>query len=217
MREVFHQELGQVGRELSTMTDLAAAALRGASVALLDADMRRAHEVIRGDDAMRLLQEDFEGRVLELLARQSPVAGDLRLLVCALRAGADLERMSGLAVHLARTAERCHPACAVPEELAALITRMAASAAELADGASLLIAGQDASDLASLEVGDETVDRLHRELLRELLDPAAGYETQTAVDLTLVGRYYERFADHALAIARRLEFAATGEAAAGLS
>lgn len=217
MREVFHQELDQVGRELSTMTDLAAAALRGASVALLDADMRRAHEVIRGNDAMRLLQEDFDGRVVELIARQSPGAGDLRLLVCALRGSADLERMAGLAVHLARIAQRCHPRCAVPEELASLITRMAASAAELADAASLLIAGQDAADLPSLDVADETVDRLHRRLLRELLEPGAGYQPRTALELTLVGRCYERFTDHALALARRLEFAAAGGAGAGLS
>lgn len=212
MREVFHEELGQVSRELSTMTDLSAAALRGASVALLDADMCRVHEVYRGEDAMRCLQEDFESRVVDLLARQAPVAGDLRLLVSELRISSDLERMAGLAVHLARIAERRHPGSAVPEELSSLITRMAASAAELADAASHLVTGRSFETASALEARDDTVDRLHVELLRALLDPANGYRTQTVIDLTLAGRYYERFADHAVSIARRLDFAFTGEA-----
>lgn len=213
MREVFHEELGQVERDLSTMADLAAAALRGASVALLDADMHRANEVIRGEGAMRQLQDDLEAQVLDHLSTpgEQQAAAELHLLVASLRMGADLEHMAALAVQLARIAERCHPEHAVPEELATLIARMAASAAELADGASHLIKGQDLETARSLENRDDRVERLHRELVEALCDHSAGYAPRTTVDVGLAGRCYERFAHHAIRIARRVELARSSD------
>jgi phosphate transport system protein len=212
-RKLFREQLGGIGRDLATMTNLAAAALRGASVALLEAQMTRAHEVTRGVAALNRLQREVEARAVDLLARQQPVAGDLRLLVAALRMNADLERMAGLAVHLADIAGRRHPDHAIPADLSAPVAWMAADAAELADRASHLIAGDDFEAAAAFEDRDETIDRLHRELLAALLDPAAGYSVQTAIDVTLVGRYYERFADHAVSIARGLEFVLVGDPA----
>jgi phosphate transport system protein len=205
MREIFGGELEHVGRDLCTMADLAAAELRGASVALLDAEDTRAHEVLRGAEAMGQLQDDLEGRLLGLVGRPRTAAGDARLLFAALRISVDLERMSGIAGNIARVAERRHPAHAIPGVLAPLFARMADASAELADGASHLIGGLDFETVRSLEAEEDSVDALYRWLLTTLFAPGAGCDAGTAVDLALVGHYYERFADHAVSIARRLE------------
>jgi phosphate transport system protein len=210
MREVFHEQLSRVGRDLSTMADLAAAALRGATVALLDGELNRADEVIRGNEAMGLLQADVEAHAMDLLACQAPVAGDLRMLVAGLRMSADLERMGGLTVHLAQISARRHPEQAIPADLSSTIAQMAAAAAELADGASHIIKGQDLETARTLGLRDDEIDRLHEDLLTALLTSAPGREARAAIDVTLAGRYYERFADHAVSIAHRLEFAVTG-------
>jgi len=205
MREAFHEQLGEIGRDLSTMADLAAASLRGASVALLNADMTRPPEVERGAETMDRLQRDLESRVLDLFARRRPAAEDLRLLAAALHMSTDLERMAELAVHLADIARRRHPRHAIPARLSALVAQMAADSAELADGASHIIKGQDLETARVLEMREDTVDELHRQLLAALLVPEAGYAARDTVDVTLAGRYYERFADHAVTIARGLE------------
>jgi phosphate transport system protein len=205
MREIFRRELDHVGRDLRTMADLAAAELRGASVALLEAEETRAHEVLRGTEAMGQLQDDLEARLLELVGRSESVAGGPRLLFAALRISVDLERMSAIAGNIARVAERRHPARAIPAVLTPLFARMADASAELADGASHILGGQDFETVRSLEVEDDAVEALYRWLLTTLFAPGAGYDAGTAVDLALVGHYYERFADHAVSIARRLE------------
>ena len=165
MRGAFHEQLGGIGRDLSTMADLAAASLRGASVALLKADMTRPPEVKRGAETMDRLQQDLESRVLDLFAHRQPAADDLRLLVAALHMSTDLERMAELAVHLADIARRRHPRCAIPDRLSTLVARMAADSAELADGASHIIKGQDLETARGLETREDTVEELHRELL----------------------------------------------------
>ncbi len=205
MHEIFRRELEHVGRDLRTMADLAAAELRGASVALLEAEDSRAHEVLRGTEAMGQLQDDLEARLLELVGRSESVAGGPRLLFAALRISVDLERMSAIAGNIARVAERRHPAHAIPAVLGPLFARMADASAELADGASHILGGQDFETVGSLEVEDDAVEALYRWLLTTLFAPGTGYDAGTAVDLALVGHYYERFADHAVSIARRLE------------
>lgn len=211
MREVYHELLKSVGRDLATMADLVGAALREATVALLEADMDRAQGVIRGDEAIDHLHSGLDARAVDLIARQQPVAGDLRTLVASLRMSADLERMGDLAVHLATIARRRHPERAIPAELSSTIAGMAAVGIDLAEKAALTIRGLDLETARTLAGEDDEVDRLHRELLTTLIASGERYSTETAIDVALAGRYYERFADHAVSIARRLEFAITGE------
>jgi phosphate transport system protein len=216
MREVYHELLKSVGRDLATMADLVAAAMREATVALLEADSERAQEVIGGDEAVNRLHSELDARAVDLIARQQPVAGDLRTLVASLRMSADLERMGDLAVHLAEIARRRHPEKAIPSELSSTIAGMAAVGIDLAEKVARIIRGLDLETARTLAGEDDEVDRLHRELLTALITSGERYSAETAIDVALAGRYYERFADHAVSIAKRLEFIVTGTTPAAI-
>jgi phosphate transport system protein len=211
MRDVYHQELDSVGRTLVEMAGLVGSALERATRALLGADLGLAEEVISADNAVDRLQKDLDVRVLDLMARQQPVAGDLRTLTTSLRMSADLERMGDLARHIAKVARRRYPLCAIPEELCGSIEEMGRLGVVLAGRVAEVIEGRDADAARELEGEDDAVDRLHRALFGALLSRENPYTIEAAIDVTLIGRYYERFADHAVSVARRLIFLVTGE------
>jgi phosphate transport system protein len=213
MRDAYHRQLEAVGQDLATMAGFAGAALAKASKALCEADLATAQTVIRVDEALDYLGAGLDERTVDLLACQQPVASDLRTLMAALRMSADLERMGDLAVHVAKIARRRHPECAVPQALAPTVEAMGRTGVELAGKVAGIITSRDAAAARSLAVADDEVDRLHRELLTALLDGRVVYPVETAIDLALIGRFYERFADHAVSLARSLDFAVTGEAA----
>ncbi|WP_194904140.1 phosphate signaling complex protein PhoU [Catenulispora rubra] len=210
MRDVYHQGLDEVGRDLARLARLTGAALRGANTALLGPDLQAAETVIVGDRAVDTLRAWLDDRALDLMARQQPVAGDLRVLVASLRMSADLERMGDLAVHIAKVARRRYPSCAVPDDLRDTIDVMGVVGVHLADTVAELIEGRDVPGARRVEEQDDVVDQLHRELYSAILQPGRDWPMETAIDLTLVGRYYERFADHVVSVARRLEFVVTG-------
>ncbi|HEX4789616.1 MAG TPA: phosphate signaling complex protein PhoU [Actinospica sp.] len=209
MRDVYHEELDSIGATLIEMTGLVATALNQATTALLNADLQLAEKVIAADDQVDALQSALDARALDLLARQQPVAGDLRTIITSLRMSADLERMGDLARHVAKIARLRYPETAVPAELNASIAEMGRIGEELAIKTGEIIDGRDVEAARTLEEDDDAVDRLHRNLFSALL--AADYPVETAIDVTLIGRYYERFADHAVSVARRLIFLVTGE------
>ena len=211
MRDVYHEELDSIGTTLIEMTGLVATALTKATDALLGADLQLAEQVIAADEQVDALQKSLDGRALDLLARQQPVAGDLRTIVTSLRMSADLERMGDLARHIAKVARLRYPESAVPAELHASITEMGRIGVELAIKTGQIIDGQDVEAARGLEDEDDAVDRLHRALFSSLLQDDSPYSVETAIDVTLLGRYYERFADHAVSVARRLIFLVTGE------
>ena len=211
MRDVYHQELDSTACTLVEMAGLVGAALERATRALLGADLALAEEVISADDAVDALQKDLDVRVLDLIARQQPVAGDLRTLVTSLRMSADLERMGDLARHIAKVARRRYPQCAVPAELCGSIAEMGRLGVLLAGRVAEVVEGRDAETARDLEREDDAVDRLHRALFGALLSQENPYTIEAAIDVTLIGRYYERFADHAVSVARRLIFLVTGE------
>jgi phosphate transport system protein len=205
MRDLYHEELDSIGTTLIEMTGLVAAALSQATDALLNADLQLAEKVISADEQVDALQQALDARALDLLARQQPVAGDLRTIITSLRMSADLERMGDLARHVAKVARLRYPDSAVPAELHASIIEMGRIGVELARKTGEIIDGRDVDAARGLEDEDDAVDRLHRELFY------APYPIETAIDVTLIGRYYERFADHAVSVARRLIFLVTGE------
>jgi phosphate transport system protein len=210
MRDVYHESLDAVGDTLVEMAGLVGAALQRATRALLEADLQLAEAVISADDAVDALQRDLDVRTLDLIARQQPVAGDLRTLVTSLRMSADLERMGDLARHIAKVARRRYPQCAIPEKLRGTIEEMGRIDVDLAGKVASVLKGRDVDTARALEREDDAVDRLHRDLFAALLareDPCA---IEAAIDVTLVGRYYERFADHAVKVADRLIFLVTG-------
>jgi phosphate transport system protein len=211
MRDVYHEELDSVGHTLVEMAGLAGSALERATRALLGADLALAEAVIAADDAVDALQRELDVRVLDLIARQQPVAGDLRTLVTSLRMSADLERMGDLARHIAKVARRRYPQPAIPDELRGTIEEMGRIGVALAAKAADVIEGRDAEAARELEGEDDAVDRLHRALFGALLSQENPYTIEAAIDVTLIGRYYERFADHAVSVAGRLIFLVTGE------
>jgi phosphate transport system protein len=211
MRDLYHEELDSIGATLIEMTGLVATALNQATDALLDADLQVAEKVIAGDEQVDALRQDLDARALDLLARQQPVAGDLRTIVTSLRMSGDLERMGDLAKHIAKVARLRYPESAVPAELHEPIREMGRLGVALADKTGEIIDGQDVEAARNLDEEDDAVDRLHRQLFAALLHEGNAYPVETAIDVTLIGRYYERFADHAVSVARRLVFLVTGE------
>jgi phosphate transport system protein len=211
MRQQFHDELQFISDQMVEMTRLVGSAIGRATTALLDADLHLAESVISADETIDALQVELEDRAIDVLALQQPVATDLRLVVTALRMSADLERMGDLARHVAKLARLRYPASAIPAELRATILQMGQAAERIVAKAGSVIASRDLDVAGQLEVDDDVMDDLHRRLFAALLDEDWQHGIETAVDVTLCGRYYERFADHAVSVARRVVYLATGE------
>jgi len=211
VRDSYHEQLDAIGDGLVEMSRLAGSAVSRATTALLDADLELAQKVIAGDEAVNALYRSIEGQAFDLLARQQPVAGDLRVLVTSLRMVVDLERTGDYAVHLAKIARRRYPASAVPPELRSTILEMGQTAQRIAVKAGSVIASRDLDLAAELVRDDDTMDELHRKLFTAMLATSWQYGTEAAIDVTLAGRYYERLADHAVAVARRVVYLVTGE------
>jgi phosphate transport system protein len=213
MREAFRGELDRIGRTLVDMSEAVAVAMGDATSALLDADLPLAEKVISEDVQVDRLRDDLEARALDLLARQQPVAIDLRTVITSLRAVADLERMGDLALHIAKVARMRYPASAVPDEVRGTIGEMGQVALSIVDKTRQVLEGQDISLAEQLEREDDAMDALHRRLFAHLLSGGWTHGIEPAIDITLIGRYYERYADHAVSVARQVIFLVTGEPA----
>ena len=211
MRDSYHEHLDVIGEGLVEMSRLAGSAVSRATTALLDADLQLAEQVIAGDEVINALYRSLEQQAFDLLARQQPVAGDLRVLVTSLRMVVDLERTGDYAVHLAKIARRRYPASAVPPELRSTVLEMGQTAQRIAVKAGSVIASRDLELAAELVRDDDAMDALHRKLFTAMLSTSWKYGTEAAIDVTLAGRYYERLADHAVAVARRVAYLVTGE------
>jgi phosphate transport system protein len=126
---------------------------------------------------------------------------------------ADLERMGDNAAHVAKIARRRYPSSAVPPPLRSTVLEMGHAAEEIVAKAGSVIAGRDLKLAAELEKDDDVMDELHRQLFTAILDDRWDQGVEAAIDITLVGRHYERFADHAVSVARRVVYLVTGERA----
>ena len=211
MRDSFHKDLNNISVQLVEMTKLAGSAMSRATTALLDADLHLAESVISADEQIDELRHELDEHSVDLLARQQPVATDLRMVVTAMRMSSDLERMGDLARHVAEVARLRYPDCAIRPVMRSTVQQMGQVAERIVAKAGSVIAGKDVETALALERDDDEMDRLHRDVFNMLVDGKWKYGTEAAVDATLVGRYYERFADHAVSVARRLVYLVTGE------
>lgn len=193
------------------MASLVRSAMAEATQALLTPDLTLAEKVIEEDAIIDSIQHDLDARTINLIARQQPVASDLRTLVASLRMSADLERMGDLAHHIAKKARMRYPNVAVPTELIPIINEMDKVASRLIDKLSAVMEHRDTVRALEIESDDDEMDRLHRKLIATLLDDNWSHGVEAAIDMTLLGRYYERCADHAVSIARRVYYSVTGE------
>jgi phosphate transport system protein len=210
MRESFHGELTLLGERLAHMCALAAESMRLASRALLSADLTLAERVLSADAELDQARAECEEQAQSLLALQSPVAGDLRTILAAVYCAEKIERMGDLAAHIADTARFTHPERAVPAELEAAFTEMGAVAAGMADRIGELLSSEAAGGFAELDETDHTVDALHAQVLTLITGGDWQHGVRSATSLALLARFYERFADQAVSVSKRLEFAETG-------
>ncbi|MBT2233371.1 phosphate signaling complex protein PhoU [Nonomuraea sp. NEAU-A123] len=210
MRDAYHEELDSLTAKLVEMTRLVRSAISRATTALLDSDLQLAESVISRDAEVNATFEEIETSIFELMARQQPVAVDLRMVITALRMGTDLERMGDLAVHVAKVARLRHPETAIPPEVRPTILQMGQIAETLVTKAGSCIASQDVESAMELESDDDAMDKLHRRLFRNILSKDWPHGVEPAIDITLIGRYYERYADHAVRVAGDVVYLVTG-------
>ena len=210
IRSVFQEELDGVSQSLVDLSNMVSDSIHSATQALIEADLKIAEEVISYDEKIDLYQHDLDTRIIDIIARQQPVASDLRALVTALRMSADLERMGDLAHHIAKVARFRHPEKVIPAELTDLVNHIGSVAETISRKIPTVIETRDIELALQLEKDDDEMDKLHRQLIGLLTNNTWKHGVESAVDITLLGRYYERFADHAVSVSRRVYFLVTG-------
>ncbi|MEX7473879.1 phosphate signaling complex protein PhoU [Mycobacterium adipatum] len=211
MRTAYQEQLSSLTVQLGEMCGLAGVAMERATQSLLQADLALAEQVISDHDRITEISTRAEEAAFLLLALQGPVAGDLRTIVSGIQIVADIDRMGALALHVAKIARRRHPQHALPEEVNGYFAEMGRVAVELSRSAQEVLETLDPEKAARIREEDDAMDDLHRHLFSVLMDKDWKHGVTAAVDVTLLSRFYERFADHAVEVARRVIFTATGE------
>jgi phosphate transport system protein len=211
MREAYHDQLSQLIDQLADMCGMVGDAMERATQALLDADLALAEQVISDDANVDMARASCEEYAYSLLALQAPVATDLRQVLAAIHAAESLERMGDLALHVAKAARRRHPHPVLPDEVREQFSAMGRVAVSLARQAQQVIRNQDVNLAQSIEQTDDEIDELHRNLFSVVMAPEWPHGVASAVDITLLGRFYERYADHAVSVARRVIFVVTAK------
>ena len=210
MREAYHERLDQLADQLAGMCSMVADAMELATKSLLEVDLGIAEQVIGDDAKIDEARSTCEEQAYALLALQAPVATDLRTVLAAIHAAESLERMGDLALHVAKAARRRHPQPVLPDSVRPYFQEMGRIAVQLAHKTEEVIKSQDADQARALEVADDEMDDLHRHLFTVIMDRDWPHGVASAVDVTLLGRFYERFADHAVSVAKRVVFVVTG-------
>ena len=210
MRTAYHEQLDALIHQLAEMCRLAGVAMERSTQALLQADLVLAEQVIGDHERITTASARAEEAAFVLLALQAPVAGDLRSIVSSIQIVADVERMGALALHVAKIARRRHPQHAIPEEVNGYFAEMGRVAIDLADSAAEVLISRDPEKARRIREDDDAMDDLHSHLFTVMMDREWPHGVAAAVDVTLLGRFYERFADHAVEISRRVIFQITG-------
>lgn len=210
MRTEYHEQLAELDRQLGDICALAGVAMRQATQALLEADVAVADQVISDHEQIVAKKTRAEKDAFVLLALQQPVAGELREIFSSIQIMADAERMGALAVHVAKIARLRHPQHALPEDVHGVFAEMGAVAVAMGESARQALAASDTPKAARLRDEDDAMDTLYSQLFTVLLDRGWKHGVPAAVDAALLGRFYERFADHAVEVGRRVVFKVTG-------
>ncbi len=210
-RTEFHQQLDALNADLVHMCELAGEAIQRATSGLLSVDLDAAERVLTDLETLARLRRDVDRAALGMLARQAPVASDLRAVVAAIHIASDADRMGGLAAHVARIVRRRHPSPVLPDEVVGQFSEMGGLAVDLAEDAASVILDGDPVRASRIRDDDEAMNDMHRRLFTTVMSPDWSHSVSAAVDLVLLGRFYERFADHAVAISARVLFRSTGD------
>jgi phosphate transport system protein len=210
MREAYHDQLDSIFHDLAVVCGDVQKAVRLATQALLTGDAETAEDVISADTLIDQATERVEDNCFSLLSLQQPVAGDLRVIVSALRMVSELERMGDLSVHVAKIARLRVPQIAVPEEVRPTVARMAVVAEDMVSRVGEILTERDVEAAIALSRDDDEMDQLRRTSFSQLLSDDWAHGVEAAVDIALLGRYYERIADHADSVGNRVVFVVTG-------
>ena len=212
MREVFQQELREVQDRLVQIAELVETAIQQATTAFGSSDVALAEQVLDNGEQVDLLASELDEQTIDILARQQPVASDLRLMVGALRMSASLERMADLAQHIAQLARYRYPESAIPEGLRKIFTKMGAVDVKMAGLLVVLLRDQDPKVIDKIRDLDDDLDELHAKVFEKVLSQKVQVDGPTGVvDATLASRYHERFGDHAVDITKQMNFFLNGE------
>jgi phosphate transport system protein len=211
MREVFHQSLEDVQLRLVEISELVTVAIDKATRAFGTSDVGLAEEVIEADRIIDSKAIALDELAIEILARQQPVARDLRIVVAALRVSASLERMGDIAEHIAQLTRMRFPERAIPKGLRTTFTRMGELDVEVARTLTEILRTEDLVLVEKLRADDDKLDDLHLSVFEKVLSDNWQGEAAATVDATLASRYHERFADHAVSVAKKVAYLATGE------
>lgn len=210
MRVIFNEELKQVADDLDRMAQDVSQAIHGAGNALLKSDVEAAQTVIDGDIEIDALESSVIDQCIRLLAKQSPVATDLRVIVSTLRLSATFERMGDLARHIAETARRTYPQPTLPPETRELFTQMQQFLDMTADRLVSMLADKDATTAEQIIVDDDKLDNLHHQTFDLALSDEWTGSKQQMIDMVLLARFMERLGDHAVSAARRAVYIVSG-------
>ncbi|MFF2271339.1 phosphate signaling complex protein PhoU [Agromyces sp. NPDC058136] len=211
MREVFQQELAEVQDRLVEIADLVAISIDKATRAFNESDVSLAEEVIADDDKIDQAAVELDELAITILAKQQPVARDLRIVVSALRISASLERMGDMSTHISQLARYRFPDKVVPKSLRPTFSEMGRLDVEIARKLVELLRTEDVHLAEEIRNEDDKVDALHLSVFDKVLGEKWKGETVDTVDATLASRYHERFADHAVSIAKKVQYLATGD------
>jgi len=207
----FDEDLASLTSGMVEMTGLAAGAISRASTALLEGDLELAECVIADDERLDAWQWSLDDDIVSMMTRHGALVGDLRRLVSGLRVTADLERMGDLARHLAQVTRLKYPEPVVPDAVKRHISQMGEVAERIAMKTGDVLARNDVQLAREVDRIDDEMDRLHRELFTVMLSPRWDEPVSVAIDVTLIGRFYERFADHAVNVANQVVYQVTGQ------
>lgn len=210
MRVQYTEELANVSQQAVLLTSKVKEATALASASLFDADIDAAQRVIEGDKDIDALEVKIINECMDLLAKQSPVATDLRVVVSTLRLASLYERMGDLMRHVAETARRAYPDSAVPEQARDVLGEMRDAAEHLSTQVCAMSETHDADVANKIIEGDEVLDNLHKQALGIALADDWKGTAQDTINLVLLSRYYERFGDHAVSAARREIYIVSG-------
>lgn len=211
MREMYTQELAQLGNQMARMGQQVARAMRRASHALEQGDIALAEQTIDADERINEMANSVDDLCMDLLARQAPVAGDLRLIVTGLRMTQTLERMGDLARNIAAIARQAFPASTLPIEVQGCVEKMGAQGRRVGEQIAALLENPNTEAASQLQSDDDIMDDLHVELRRLVNNPDIELTRTQIIDLTLMGRYYERYGDHATKVGRHLIYLIEGQ------
>ena len=211
-RRRYHEQLDKMKGDTVRLAAMAIEEIGAGTQALLDADLVAAERVVAADLHMDELTHAIEEDAYVVLARQNPMASDLRTIVAILRVIHEVERCGDLMVNVAKATRRLYPH-GLDAKVRGLIDRMGAQAAEQLRLAITAFEEGDVAQAAAVEDMDDVMDDLQKSLFRAIFTGGAVDESalQRAVQVALVGRYYERIADHAVNVGGRVRFMVTGE------